>query len=194
MTPAEAAARCTLRAMSGATLIDPCDRADSSIFRQVAELPLMNAHSRDSRERSQGEAGAQALWDQILEGRLADRETHGLPHDGVPLGSDVPAVVVEIHVPLAEDDPAWIPAMQERLDGAVVESRSISFDDGEEWINAEGDPEYLFFLHNAPLPTLLGIAGTIATEVGAPQGIYATINDGESEMGEGRELGPVVRG
>jgi hypothetical protein len=154
----------------------------------------MNAKSWDRGDPAWPNPGAQALWDHVLGRRPSDGEEGESPSKGVAFAPDARDVVVEIHVPLSEGtDTGWISSMQERIDDAVVDGRDVSYDDGEEWTNAAGESEYLFFLHGAPAPALLRVAAIIGAEVGAPQGMYATVNDGECPMGEGAPLGPVTQ-
>ena len=155
---------------------------------------VMNAKFWDGGDRARPNPGAQALWDQVLSRRLSDGEEGESRGERVGSAPDARGVVVEIHVPLSEGmDTGWISSMQERIDDAVVDGRDVSYDDGEEWTNAAGESEYLFFLYDAPAPALLRVAAIIGAEVGAPQGMYATVNDGESPMGEGAPLGPVTQ-
>jgi hypothetical protein len=107
----------------------------------------------------------------------------------------VSKLIVEIHVPLSSGPAAsdghpssWIEPVQEfimMLDGP---HGAYYYDDGEEWENDAGEPEYLFFLHNGSESELLEIARTVALQPGVPEGVYVTVNSEDGDMGEGRRV------
>ncbi|MWV48745.1 hypothetical protein GRS96_05555 [Rathayibacter sp. VKM Ac-2803] len=102
---------------------------------------------------------------------------------------------LEIHVPLtrepgapeqADDDEYLFPWIDEietllsDLEGPVEE-----YDSGEEWANAAGEPEYLFFVTGGTESELSAVARSVALLPNVPTGVYATMNDSAGEMGEG---------
>ena len=107
----------------------------------------------------------------------------------------MPEIIVEIHVPLAEDasthtggDPyPWIDEIQDFLMGLEGPHGEYCYDDGEEWQGEDG-PEYLFFLSNGSEDELLEIARAVARRADVPAGAYATVNDEDGDMGTGRRV------
>lgn len=104
-------------------------------------------------------------------------------------------LLVEIHVPLLHtpdfssggviSDPfEWIEDVETFL--AEVDGGALDYDSGEEWVNANGDREYLFFIHNADEARLLAVAAEVARRPGVPPGAYAVVNSTDGDMGEGR--------
>jgi hypothetical protein len=99
-------------------------------------------------------------------------------------------LIVEIHIPLTPasdlregDYPfPWIEDVEEFLS-------SLDGSDGEEYDSGEelGD-EYLFFLSGAPEQQLVAVARRVAALPRVPAGVYATVNDSEGDMGEGRRV------
>ncbi len=102
---------------------------------------------------------------------------------------DVAELLVEIHVPLTPSSVPegeypfpWIDTVMEFLMG-LDGSTGRMFDDGEEF----GD-EYLFFVHGASEPGLIQLAREVAHLPGVPAGVYATVTDTGTDMGNGRRV------
>lgn len=103
-------------------------------------------------------------------------------------------LIIEIHIPLVPavgiaDDAypyPWIEDVEEFL--SDFEGPGEQYDGGEEWTNHDGESEYLFFVSDATELELLTIARAVAQLQGVPTGVYATANDPDGEMGEGRRL------
>ncbi|PPH31270.1 hypothetical protein C5C56_14465 [Rathayibacter sp. AY1D1] len=103
-------------------------------------------------------------------------------------------LIIEIHIPLVADPSIsadeypypWIDDVQNHL--ATLDGPGEEYDDGEEWATLDGDPEYLFFLDGATEPELLAIARDVAQLPGVPTGVYATANDPDGDMGQGRRI------
>lgn len=102
--------------------------------------------------------------------------------------------ILEIHVPLtpvAEHSDAgypyaWIETVQEHL--ARLTGLTQEYDDGEEWENLDGQPEYLFFVYGGEQQQLVQMAAEVAVLPGVPSGVYVTLNDEHGDMGEGRRI------
>ena len=100
-------------------------------------------------------------------------------------------LIVEIHIPLTPasdlgegDYPfPWIDDVEEFL-GSLDGADGEEYDSGEEL----GD-EYLFFLSGASEQQLVGVTRRVAALPRVPAGVYATLNDSEGDMGEGRRVG-----
>ncbi|QHC65553.1 hypothetical protein Q0F99_10740 [Rathayibacter oskolensis] len=102
---------------------------------------------------------------------------------------------LEIHVPLtrepgapeqADDDEylfPWIDEIETLL--AELEGPVEEYDSGEEWANADGEPEYLFFVTGGTEAELAAVARSVALLPSVPTGVYATMNDSAGETGEG---------
>lgn len=99
-------------------------------------------------------------------------------------------LIVEIHVPLTPTRGLrtgayaypWIDDVEEylaELDGSAGEA----YDSGE-----EVGEEYLFFVSGAPETTLIELARKISRLERVPTGVYATVNDAEGNMGQGRRV------
>lgn len=107
------------------------------------------------------------------------------------------SLLVEIHVPLVSahdlssgseiaNSIPWIDDVEAFL--VEIDDGALDYDSGEEWINAEGNREYLFFIHNADEARLLAVAAEVARYPGVPAGAYAVVNSPDGDMGDGRRI------
>lgn len=99
-------------------------------------------------------------------------------------------LVVEIHVPLTPTRGLrtgayaypWIDDVEEylaELDGSAGEA----YDSGEEL-----GEEYLFSVSGAPEAALIELARQVSRLERVPAGVYATVNDSEGDLGQGRRV------
>lgn len=96
------------------------------------------------------------------------------------------ATIVEIHVPLAGEEPGWdwIDRVEAHLVGAEERGELEVYDDGEEY----GDV-YVFFVTGASEDDLLAAAAEVATLPGVPPGAFAHVSDVDAgEFGLGRRI------
>ena len=106
----------------------------------------------------------------------------------------MPELIVEIHVPLiaaqgiSSDDYQfpWIDTIDDFLNG--YDGPGERYDDGEEWSNEEGEPEYVFFVGGSSEQDLMAIARTVADLPTVPLGVYVTVNDSEGDLGAGQRI------
>ena len=100
------------------------------------------------------------------------------------------ATVVEIHVPIPGDRPAWewIELVEEHLVGAEERGELEVHDEGEEY-----EDNFVFLVTGAPEDELLDAAARIAALPGVPIGAYAHVSDvdaGGFGLGRRVELDP----
>jgi len=104
----------------------------------------------------------------------------------------MPELVIELHVPL-EPDPdvtegdykfPWIDDLTEAIEELVEDGEVDTYDDSEE----VGD-FYVWFLTGEDEPSVLAVAGNLATRSGVPSGVFAVVTDSDStEVGTGRRV------
>lgn len=104
----------------------------------------------------------------------------------------VPAIVVEIHVPLsptpnlpAEAYPyPWIEEVEDLLSRLEDRDEVEVYDEGE-----EDEDAYVFFVTGADEKGLLAVASLVATHPGVPAGAFAVVGDDRAEeLGPGRRV------
>lgn len=105
---------------------------------------------------------------------------------------------LEIHVPLTREPGApgradeddylfpWIDDVEALL--ADLEGPVEEYENGAEWSNGDGEPEYLFFVAGGTEAELAAVARSVALLASVPTGVYATMNDAAGETGEGEPV------
>lgn len=97
--------------------------------------------------------------------------------------------IVEIHFPLRlDEDTDWIEDVEELLFEAEGSVAPLMYDDGEELRDADGEPEYVFFISNNPLAELIAFGRMMLAHGGVPTGGYLSVNDEEGELGGGERI------
>ena len=98
------------------------------------------------------------------------------------------AVLVEIHVPMTDDN-EWIDDVGDFMIDLEEELGLEEYDDGEEF----GDV-YIFFIAGAGERTLRAAAAGVATRDGVPAGAFAMVTDTAApQFGLGRRVNLPVR-